>query len=102
MLVLINKKIVKAFELLDNKNSIPDEARYVDNYTIFSSVVCNYSDVDPNTNDAMEKCLLKLRNKSTISNLNVFSEYDPNIHHHMNEKQTDGLYETLWDYKTVK
>ena len=58
--ILLDKKIINAFVQLDYSKGIPDELKYVDESTIFLSVVCNYTDVDPNTSDAMGKRLLRL------------------------------------------
>jgi hypothetical protein len=95
--ILIDKKIIDAFAQLDMKSGIPDELKYVDESAIFPSVVCNYTDVDPNTSDAMGKRLLRLVEKRVISNLKIASTYDPNTTHHMNELQPDGSYKTVWD-----
>jgi hypothetical protein len=94
--ILLDKKIINAFVSLDWSKGIPDELKYVDGSTIFPSVVCNYTDVAPNTNDAMGKRLLRLVEKRVISNLKIASTYDPNTRHHMNEKQPDGSYLTKW------
>ena len=56
---MINTKIIDAFVSLDIRDGIPDNIKYVDGSTIFPSVVCNYTDVAPNTNDAMGKRLLR-------------------------------------------
>ena len=86
--ILLDKKIINAFVQLDYSKGIPDELKYVDESTIFPSVVCN---------DAMGKRLLRLVEKRVISNLKIASTYDPNTTHPMNELQPDGRYKTLWD-----
>ena len=78
--ILLDKKIINAFVQLDYSKGIPDELKYVDESTIFPSVVCNYTDVDPNTCDAMSKRLLRLVKKRVISNLKIASTYDPNYY----------------------
>ena len=93
---MINTKIIDAFVSLDIRDGIPDNIKYVDGSTIFPSVVCNYTDVALNTNDAMGKHLLRLVKKRVISNLKIASTYDPNTRHHMNELLPDDRYETKW------
>ena len=99
--LVIDRKIIDAFVKLDQKNRCPDEIKYVDGATIFPSVVCNYLDVDPNTNYVMGKRLLKLVKKRVISNLKIVSTYDPNTTHPMNELQPDGRYRTKWDIRLL-
>jgi len=99
--LILDKKIIKAFVQVDGRKGIPDMLKYVDESTIFPSVVCNYTDVDPNTNDAMGKRLLRLVEKRVITNLKIASTYDPNTHHPMNELQPDGRYGTKWASKKI-
>ena len=99
--LILDKKIIKAFVQVDGRKGIPDMLKYVDESTIFPSVVCNYTDVDPNTNDAMGKRLLRLVEKRVITNLKIASTYDPNTHHPMNELQPDDRYGTKWASKKI-
>ena len=99
--IILDKKIIKAFVQVDGREGIPDKLKYVDESTIFPSVVCNYTDVDPNTNNAMGKRLLRLVEKRVITNLKIASTYNPNTHHPMNELQPDDRYGTKWASKKI-
>lgn len=99
--VLIDTKIINGLQRKDTNNGVPDDLKYIDNDALFPSVVCIYSDVDPGTDNVMEKFLLKGVRKNIFSNLQVVRAYDPNTLHHMNEKKANGKYETRWDYKRI-